>query len=62
MGLINEPLDIDFYVDPRQITIEEKAAFSEYIKADKLKNVKLKNHNIKPKKDAANDAIGITRL
>ena len=37
MGLIKEPLDIDFYVDPRPLTIEEKSLISEYIKADKLR-------------------------
>ena len=37
MGLIKEPLDIDFYVDPRPLTIEEKNLISEFIKADKLR-------------------------
>ena len=38
-------------MDPRQITKEDKAAFSEYIRADKLKNGKLKNTKDKPNKD-----------
>jgi len=40
MGLIREPLDVDFYVDPRPITKEDKKAFSDYIIADKLKRAK----------------------
>jgi len=40
MGLIREPLDVDFYVDPRPITKEDKKAFSDYIIADKLKHAK----------------------
>ena len=37
MGLIKEPLDVDFYVDPRPMTKEDEKAISDYIKADKLK-------------------------
>lgn len=37
MGLIREPLDVDFYVDPRPLTIEEQKMISDYIKSDKLK-------------------------
>ena len=33
-------LDFDFYVDPRPITKEDEKAFSNYIKADKLKHAK----------------------
>lgn len=35
MGLIKEPLDVDFVVDPRPLTIEETQAISEFINADK---------------------------
>ena len=31
MGLIKEPLDVDFYVDPRALTLKEKAAISQHI-------------------------------
>lgn len=31
MGLIKEPLDVDFYVDPRSLTLKEKAAISQHI-------------------------------
>ena len=40
MGLIREPLDVDFYVDPRPMTKEDEKAISDYIKADKLKRSK----------------------
>lgn len=40
MGLIKEPLDVDFYVDPRPMTKEDEKAISDYIKADKLKRRK----------------------
>lgn len=38
MGLIREPLDVDFEVDPRPLTREEKEQISNYIKAYKAKN------------------------
>ncbi len=37
MGLIREPLDVDFVVDPRPLTKKEELAISEFIKADKAK-------------------------
>ncbi|MBI4648827.1 MAG: hypothetical protein HY738_20120 [Bacteroidia bacterium] len=37
MGLIREPLDVDFYFDPEPLTIEEKDAISKYIQEYKLK-------------------------
>jgi hypothetical protein len=37
MGLIKEPLNVDFVVDPRPLTKEEKKAISDFIKADKEK-------------------------
>jgi hypothetical protein len=39
MGLIKEPLDLDFVVDPRPLTKEEENAISEFIKADKEKRL-----------------------
>ena len=42
MGLIKEPLEIDFFVDPRPLTNEEKLKISEFIKMDKQKREKLK--------------------
>jgi len=40
MGLIKEPLDVDFYVDPRPMTKEDEKAISDFIKADKMKRSK----------------------
>ena len=37
MGLIREPLEVDFYVDPRPLTEKEKKMISDFIKADKKK-------------------------
>ena len=42
MGLIKEPLDVDFVVDPRPLTKKEELAISEFIKADKAKRALLK--------------------
>jgi len=42
MGLIREPLDVDFYVDPRPLTKEDKKMISDFIKADKQKRKTLK--------------------
>lgn len=37
MGLIREPLDVDFTVVPNQLTKAEKIAISEYIRDYKIK-------------------------
>jgi len=42
MGLIKEPLDVDFIVAPRPLTKKEQIAISEFIKADKEKRALLK--------------------
>ena len=49
MGLIREPLDVDFTVDPRMLTAEDKTAISEYIRSYKA-NETNKQH-IAPAKD-----------
>jgi hypothetical protein len=41
MGLIKEPLNVDFVVDPRPLTDKERKMISDFIKADKLKKGKL---------------------
>ena len=46
MGLIKEPMDIDFYVDPRPLTNEEKIKISDFIRADKKKNKRRKKTKI----------------
>jgi hypothetical protein len=38
MGLVREPLDVDFYVDPKPLTKEEKEAISKYIREYKAKH------------------------
>jgi hypothetical protein len=38
MGLIREPLEVDFFVDPRPLTEKEKKMISDFIKADKEKS------------------------
>ena len=40
MGLIREPLDVDFVVDPRPLTNEEKEKISAYIRAYKARQKK----------------------
>ena len=35
MGIIKEPLDVDFFVDPRPLTKEEMEKISAFIEADK---------------------------
>ncbi len=40
MGLIKEPLNVDFVVDPRPLTEKERKMISDFIKADKLKKAK----------------------
>lgn len=35
MGLIREPMDVDFVVDPRPLSKEDQLKISEFIKADK---------------------------
>lgn len=40
MGLIREPLDVDFYVDPRPLTKEESEKISQHIREYKAKMAK----------------------
>jgi hypothetical protein len=47
MGLIREPLEVDFFVDPKPLTKEEEKMISDYIKADKEKR---KTHLVSGKK------------
>lgn len=55
MGLIKEPLDVDFVVDPRPLTMAEKKAITDFIRADKEKRKRkeLKN-NIVPRRKKNN--------
>lgn len=40
MGLIKEPLDVDFEVEPKSLTQKEKEAISQYIQEYRLKQAK----------------------
>lgn len=37
MGLIREPLEVDFFFDPKPLTKKEQKMISDFIKADKAK-------------------------
>jgi hypothetical protein len=50
MGLIKEPLDVDFYVDPRSLTKKEKEAISKHIREYKEKMTKPKRRRVTTKK------------
>jgi len=54
MGLIKEPLEVDFYVDPKPLTQQDQKMISDFIKADKAKR--------KPGKDFRKSAITKHRL
>lgn len=42
MGLIKEPLNVDFVVDSRPLSKAEEKAISDFIKADKAKRLSKK--------------------
>ncbi|GAB1447074.1 hypothetical protein MASR2M44_00630 [Bacteroidota bacterium] len=46
MGIVREPLEVDFVVDPRPLTLAEEKAISDFIQADKEKR-KLKTPKTK---------------
>jgi hypothetical protein len=50
MGLIKEPLGVDFYVDPRPLTKKEREAISKHIREYKEKMAKRKSHRTITKK------------
>ena len=37
MGLIREPLEVDFFFDPKPLTKKDQEIISDFIKADKAK-------------------------
>lgn len=55
MGLIKEPLDVDFFVDPKPLTEKEKKIISDFIRADKEKR---KSKKISKKSTYANRVNG----
>lgn len=46
MGIIREPLDVDFVVDSRPLTEEDRKAISEYIKKYKEEQSKKQNKTV----------------
>ena len=50
MGLIKEPLDVDFYVDPRPLTKDEREKISQHIREYKAKMAKRKSRRTSSKK------------
>ena len=50
MGLIRESLDVDFYVDPRPLTKEEREKISQHIREYKAKMTKPKSPQTSSKK------------
>lgn len=54
MGLIKEPLDVDFVVESRPLRQAEKKAISEFIKADKEKRLAKQKRMSKRKTEKAN--------
>ena len=51
MGIIKEPIDIDFYVEPELLTDEERTIISQYILQYKIKHKRknlLSTHPLKP--------------
>jgi hypothetical protein len=50
MGMIREPFDVDFEVDPKPLTQKEKEAISQYIRDYKAKKTKKPLKKISPRK------------
>lgn len=46
MGLVREPLDVDFVVDPKPLTQKEKEAVSQYISEYKAKQAKKRSRKV----------------
>ena len=50
MGLIKEPLEVDFYVEPKSLTAKEREKISRHIREYKLKLARRKNRTSSTKK------------
>ena len=48
MGLIREPIDVDFVVDPKPLTQQERNAVSQYIREYKAKKTKKNTKKASP--------------
>jgi hypothetical protein len=60
MGLIKEPLDVDFYVEPRSLTQKEREAISQHIREYKAKMAKRKSRKATTKSKAVGVRNGST--
>jgi hypothetical protein len=54
MGYIKEPEGVDFVINGKPLTEQQKKEITAFIKADKARNVKFKNLAIKGKKRPLN--------
>ena len=61
MGLIKEPLEIDFVVDPRPLTDKERKMISDFIKADRMKKAKMTKRLKKSQKGTNKSKRELTR-
>jgi hypothetical protein len=56
MGLIKEPLGVDFYVDPKPLTDKERELISQHIREYKAKMAKRTSRRVSTKKKVQNKA------
>ena len=49
MGLIKEPLDVDFFVEPKSLTKKEREAISQHIREYKAKMANGKSRKVASK-------------
>jgi len=56
MGLINEPLGVDFYVDPKPLTDKERELISQHIREYKAKMTKRESRKTSAKKKVQDKA------
>jgi hypothetical protein len=57
IGIIKEPLNVDFFVDSRTLTPSEEKAISDFIKADKAKRKVKSNKSGKPSSKSKKQAV-----
>ena len=55
MGLIKEPFEVDFFMDPKPVSKEEIQKISDYIKADKKNKKILKTKRKQQKRTMVQD-------
>lgn len=47
MGIIKEPLEVDFFVDPRPLTKDEWKKISEFIETDRKNRKQIRKRHIR---------------